>query len=124
LHSEISSGRTCSLHYYETSTTYVFTSTSTPPPYTLAPLQDHIFQPFEDLLPYEQFSLRLPAADIPRIQQVLAAVSEAEWQRLHAGLARWHRAFVWEAGYGWAYNLTIRSLKGRHAAWRAGLAEE
>ncbi len=86
--------------------------------------QDHIFQPVEDLLPYEEFSLRLPAADIPRIEAVLQAVSDQEWRRLHEGLAKWHRAFVWEPSYGWAYNLTIRSLKSRFASWQAGLAED
>jgi hypothetical protein len=84
--------------------------------------QDHVFQPYDDLLPYDDFSLRLPAADVPRIREVLAAVSEKEWRRLHRGLRKWWPYFVWEtqAG-GQAYNATLSSLRRRLGSRMAGL---
>jgi hypothetical protein len=29
-------------------------------------IQDHVYQPFEDLLPYDDFTLRLPKQDLRR----------------------------------------------------------
>jgi hypothetical protein len=82
-----------------------------------------VFQPYEDLLPYDDFSVRLPAADIPHIRTVLEAVSEAEWSRLHTNLATYHRAFVWEASAGGlAYNYTIASLRRRLHYMRGSMA--
>jgi hypothetical protein len=83
--------------------------------------QDHGFQPYEDILPYEQFSIRLPNSDLPRIRELLAAVTPGEWQRLHEGLKKWWRPFVWEqeAG-GTAYQYAIASLKKRLNSLTAG----
>ena len=69
--------------------------------------------------------MRLPAADVPRIRDVLAAIEPAEWQRLHEGLKRWWQPFVWEqqAG-GTAYQMTINSLRRRLTNFLAGLAAD
>ncbi len=81
-----------------------------------------MFQPYEDLLPYDDFSIRLPAADVPRIREVLAAVSDKEWRRLHRGLNKAWPHFVWEphAG-GQAYEATLLSLRKRLSSRMAGL---
>jgi hypothetical protein len=52
-------------------------------------LQDHVFQPYEDVIPYDDFSIRLASKDVPSIKQLLEAVSPAEWRRLHEGLKKW-----------------------------------
>ena len=84
-----------------------------------------MFQPFEDLLRYEDFSVRLPAEDIPRIQELLQAVSDKEWKRLHNNLVRVHKAFMWDQAYGGlAYNYTIASLRRRVQRLQAGLIWE
>ena len=67
--------------------------------------------------------MRLPAADVPRIRDVLAAIEPAEWRRLHEGLKRWWQPFVWEQqARGTAYNTTIAALKRRLVQRQAGLA--
>jgi hypothetical protein len=60
--------------------------------------QDNVTQPFEDVLPYERFSVRVAEADIARLPQILAALSDAKRKdmRLQAGCA-W-RAMVSELG--------------------------
>ena len=81
---------------------------------TFSVIQDHVFQPYEDILPYVEFSLRLPMSDVRRIRAVLEAVSPEEWQRLHQGLKKWWRPFVWEPEVGGtAYQYAIASLKKR-----------
>ena len=54
-----------------------------PPPTPLLP-QDHVAQPYEDLLPYEDFSLRLNNGDLPRLREILR-VSGGAGQRLGGG---------------------------------------
>ncbi len=87
-------------------------------------LQDHVFQPYEDLLPYEEFSLRLPVSDIPRLKEILAAMPQQEWQRLQQGLAKWWPYFLWEQEVGGlAYNATIASLRRRLSHRLGGLSD-
>lgn len=42
------------------------------------PPQSHTFQYFEDLLPYESFSVRLSLADIPRIREILKSITDEQ----------------------------------------------
>lgn len=78
-------------------------------------------QPYEDVLPYSDFSLRLPASDIPRIGDVLRGVSETEYLRLRGALPRYWPAFVWDpAQGGQAYNYTLRALHRRMRAMHQG----
>jgi hypothetical protein len=39
-------------------------------------IQDNITQPYEDVLPYRKFSLRVAEADIERLPEILRAVSQ------------------------------------------------
>ncbi len=53
-------------------------------------------------------------SDIPRLKDILTALPHQEWRRLHQGLARWWRYFVWEEELGGlTYNATIASLRRR-----------
>ncbi len=82
-------------------------------------IQDGVHQPFDDVLPYHEFALRLPQADIERLDAILRAVTPAELRLLQAGVRRYHRAFVWgEAGE--AYAFTVKSLRRRLQALLAG----
>ncbi|KAG1665073.1 hypothetical protein FOA52_012492 [Chlamydomonas sp. UWO 241] len=82
--------------------------------------QAHTWQPFEELLPYEEFSVRISNADLPNIVPILRAYSQEQIDRMRLALAKHWGAFVWPAGQGGlAYNYTIAALKRRvyhHAA--------
>lgn len=58
--------------------------------------QDDIYQPWEDQLPYSEFSVRLPKASIPDIVPLLSEISDDEYLSLRAGLAKHWRAFIWD----------------------------
>lgn len=72
-------------------------------PAVLCPLcccQDDIYQPWEDQLPYDEFSVRLPRSSIPDIVPLLSEVTDTEYLALRAGLAKHWRAFVWDTAVG------------------------
>lgn len=54
-----------------------------------------IKQPFEDLLRYPDFSLRLSNDDIPRLGDILRGVGGEEVQAMQQRLYRNHRYFIW-----------------------------
>jgi hypothetical protein len=85
-------------------------------------VQDGVHQPFEDQLPYEAFSIRLPQARLPHIVELLSAIPNEQYIRLREGLAKHWRAFVWHPRWGGqAYNYTIMSLRRRAIDLQAGL---
>ena len=45
-------------------------------------LQDEVVQYFEDVLPYTDFSVRVPQCDIPRLDAILRSVPQREVARL------------------------------------------
>jgi hypothetical protein len=61
-------------------------------------IQDGVHQPFDDVLPYHEFSLRLPQADIARLDDILRSVTPVELAALQRGVRRFHKAFIWEDG--------------------------
>jgi len=91
-------------------------------------IQEHVYQPFEDVLPYEEFSLRLNNADIHRLPDLLRAIGPERLAALQRGLQKYWPAFVWhteEGGKAFEYamlELRRRSLRfkgmyyGRHRA--------
>lgn len=81
-------------------------------------IQDGVHQPYEDLLPYADFSLRLARTDIPRLLDILRAVPQEERDALRFGMAQHYRSFMW-GGDGTAYNATIASLGRRLHNMRA-----
>lgn len=80
-------------------------------------IQPAVRQPLDDVLPYQNFALRVGADAIPRLHERLARVTPAEHARLREGVRRFSRAFDWYSGGGLAYNLTRLAL-----CERAGLA--
>ncbi|KAL4856557.1 putative glycosyltransferase [Chlorella vulgaris] len=77
-------------------------------------IQEHVFQPYEDLLPYETFSLRLSNADLPKLREILRGVSNAHYKQLLAGVFRFRHAFHWDEDRGsQAFDYTIASLRRR-----------
>jgi hypothetical protein len=78
-------------------------------------VQEHVFQPYEDMLPFESFSLRLTNADLPLLREILRGISDKHYKQLLAGVFRYRHAFHWEAEHGGqAFDYTIASLQRRH----------
>jgi hypothetical protein len=48
-------------------------------------LQDDIYQAWEDLLPYPEFSVRIPKSRIAALPQVLASIPDEDYLSLRAG---------------------------------------
>jgi hypothetical protein len=62
--------------------------------------QDNVTQPFEDVLPYERFSVRVLEADIGRLPDILAGISESKRRDMRAEAACAWRAMVWSSVHG------------------------
>lgn len=78
-------------------------------------IQEQVFQPFEELLPYEQFSLRLTNAEVRRLPEILRSVTPEQLAALQRGLARHWPAFVWPRRHsGRAFEHALRALRRRH----------
>lgn len=91
-------------------------------------IQPNVTQPFEELLPYESFSLRYEKEDIPRLPQLLRAVPKETICRMQRALAAHYRALLWQTPWGVghpsAYDLTQVLLCRRAKALRRALVAE
>ncbi|GAX80858.1 hypothetical protein CEUSTIGMA_g8293.t1 [Chlamydomonas eustigma] len=77
-------------------------------------IQDHVFQPFEDIIPYEEMSVRIAKRDIPDLIPILRAITLDEQRQKRLKLAEHYRAFIWEPSHdGLAYNYTLKALHRR-----------
>ncbi|PSC75115.1 exostosin-like glycosyltransferase [Micractinium conductrix] len=83
-------------------------------------IQEHVFHPYEDILPYESFSLRLTNDDIPNLREILRGVTDEQYRRLVQNVVRHAAAFSWypESG-GSAFNYTIATLRRKHMNLKA-----
>ncbi|PSC75138.1 exostosin-like glycosyltransferase [Micractinium conductrix] len=83
-------------------------------------VQEHVAQPFEDVLPYEAFSIRLSNSDLPHLRETLKGLSEEEYRRLLQGTLQYAYAFSWNPEIsGKAFDYTIASLRRRHLNFKA-----
>ncbi|KAL0394287.1 UNVERIFIED_CONTAM: putative glycosyltransferase [Sesamum latifolium] len=57
-------------------------------------LSDHYVLPFSDVLRWEAFSIQVDISEIPRLKEILVAVSEDEYLRLKEGLRAVRRHFL------------------------------
>ena len=89
-----------------------------------------VVQPLEDILPYDEFSLRIRSHDaIPTLHRTLAAVGAREHARLRQGVRRWAHAFNWHDEKGSAYEyiryaLCLRSGSAACAALQPAALEQ
>ena len=78
-------------------------------------IQEHVFQPFEDILPYEEFSIRLNNDDIRNLPEILRSVTPTQLKILQQGLKKYWPAFIWDVGNGGkAFDYTALSLRRRY----------
>lgn len=57
-------------------------------------LSDHYVLPFSDVLRWEAFSVKVDVAEIPRLKEVLVAVTEEKYIKLKENLKLVRRHFV------------------------------
>ena len=80
-------------------------------------IQDRVHIELFDVVPLEEFTIRLRIADMPRLLSILSSISKEEINRMRTKMKDWERAFFWE-GEGMAYNFTLMSLQKRlHNLW-------
>ena len=78
-------------------------------------LQEHVFQPYEELLPYELFSLRLANSDLPHLREILRGITDEQYRKLLEGVLQYRAALSWETHLGGrAFDYTIATLRRRY----------
>jgi hypothetical protein len=80
-------------------------------------IQEHVYQPYEEILPYEEFSIRLNNEDLPRLPSILRSITPEQLAALQAGVAKYWPAFVWEEEGepgGRAFEYALLALRRRH----------
>ena len=87
-------------------------------------VQPGVAMPFDDILPYADFSLSFGFDDIPRLHALLGAVGEAEHERLLRGVRRFAAAFNWHDSHGEAYAFARYALCLRAGIDCAGFRPE
>lgn len=78
-------------------------------------IQPGVEMPLEEVLPYEDFSLRFGFDDIKVLHKRLAAVDAAEHARLRRNVLRYGPAFNWHDEHGLAYEYVRYALCRRAA---------
>ncbi|KAG2444152.1 hypothetical protein HYH02_009091 [Chlamydomonas schloesseri] len=85
-------------------------------------IQDHVYQAFDDFLPYEEFSVRLRLSEVPRLLDILRSYGAEQRAALRLGMAKYYRAFIWDREHGGeAFEWTLAGLQRRAANLHAGL---
>jgi len=74
-----------------------------------------VFHPYEDILPYETFSIRLNNDDLPFLREILRNVTDDQYRKLLEGVKAYYPAFSWnvEKG-GLAFEYTIATLRRKY----------
>jgi hypothetical protein len=67
------------------------------------------------LLPYEEFSVRLNNEDLPHLREILRSITDEQYRQLLVGLVRYRHAFAWQVELGGrAFDYTIAALRRRY----------
>ena len=78
-------------------------------------VQEHVYQSFEDILPYEEFSIRLNNDDIPMLPSILRSITPEQLAALQRGVKKYWPAFIWETEHGGrAFEYSMLSLRRRY----------
>ena len=79
-----------------------------------------MYQPYEEVLPYETFSIRLSNGDLPQIREILRNVTDEQYRSLVENVVRHRDAFLWHPEFkGRAFDYTIAVLRRRYMALKA-----
>ena len=66
-------------------------------------IQPNVTQPYEEFLPYSEFSLRLQMEDVPQLANILRRTPHSAICRMQKSLARHYRALLWQQPHGPRY---------------------
>ncbi|XP_020574954.1 probable glycosyltransferase At5g25310 isoform X2 [Phalaenopsis equestris] len=58
-------------------------------------LADNYVPPFFEILKWEKFSVVVPEKDVPRLKEILVAITMSEYRELQMGVKRVQRHFLW-----------------------------
>lgn len=78
-------------------------------------VQPAVLQPFEGVLPFSNFSLRLGSEDVPILHEILAEITPERHEALRRGVRLHAAAFSWDGEHGRAYEHLRFSLCQRAA---------
>ncbi|KAK3243345.1 hypothetical protein CYMTET_46992 [Cymbomonas tetramitiformis] len=100
-------------------------------------IQDNTTEVFEEILPYDRFTVRIPEADIPQMHTILAGISNATIGSMQRELACVYEHFLWssvigiygkEDGTGDAFATMMailhRRLDGKVGQWSTACRKE
>jgi len=76
-------------------------------------LNDRMLFPYENVLPWKEFSLHLEKSQIPILASTLRNISESKQQRMRMALRLYKRGFIWWRPEGLAYEFTLAALGQR-----------
>ncbi|KAL4427672.1 hypothetical protein ABPG75_001761 [Micractinium tetrahymenae] len=83
-------------------------------------VQEYTIQQFEDVLPFETFSIRLTNEDMPHLRDILKSISNEQYRTLPENVLRHQTAFCWNREKGCrAFDYTIASLRRKHMNHKA-----
>ncbi|KAL4427763.1 hypothetical protein ABPG75_001852 [Micractinium tetrahymenae] len=83
-------------------------------------VQDHVIHYFEDVLPFEDFSIRLNNADLPHLREILRSLTDEQYRHLLRNLLRYYKAFTWnDAMGGQAFEYTLLSLRRKYLNFKS-----
>ncbi|CAA6666022.1 unnamed protein product [Spirodela intermedia] len=60
-------------------------------------ISDGYVPPFFEVLDWEAFAVFVPERDIPRLKEILTAISEEKYRALQAGVRRVQQHFLWHS---------------------------
>ena len=73
-------------------------------------VQPMVRQAFDDIAPFDRFSLSFPLSDVKRLPKLLRAVSRERRCALRENAAQYFSLFMWQESYGLAYDMLQLSL--------------
>ncbi|KAG2484066.1 hypothetical protein HYH03_017086 [Edaphochlamys debaryana] len=77
-------------------------------------MQDHVYQPYEDFMPYEDFSVRISMAIIPHMVEILRSYTDEQVASMRLAMVKHFQAFIWGREHGGeAYEWTLVGLQRR-----------
>ena len=73
-------------------------------------VQPLVHQAYDDIAPFDRFSLSFALSDVKRLPELLRAVPRKKLCELRENAARYFRLFMWQSPDGLAYDMLMLSL--------------
>ncbi|GAX73303.1 hypothetical protein CEUSTIGMA_g757.t1 [Chlamydomonas eustigma] len=80
-------------------------------------VQEHVHQPLDDVVLYQEFSIILTIQDMPQLLDILSSISRQDIWQMRMNMFKVRKALYWHDD-GLAYNYTLKSLHRKlHNIW-------